>query len=62
MVQYLFWFSFFTKEVRETVYKTEYIEFVNVKARSTSVVKAPNSDRAVEVKTTIAKIRFKNQQ
>lgn len=42
------------------VYKTEYIEFVNIKARSTSVVKAPNSDRGVDVKTTITKIRFKN--
>jgi len=42
------------------VYKTEYIDFVNIKAHSTSVVKAPNSDRGVDVKTTITKIRFKN--
>jgi hypothetical protein len=42
------------------VYKTEYIEFVNIKARSTSVVKAPDSDRGVAIKTTITKIRFKN--
>jgi len=33
---------------------------ITLKAHSTSVVKAPNSDRGVDVKTTITKIRFKN--
>lgn len=42
------------------VYKTEYIEYNTLKAHSTLTVKAPDSDRGVDVKTTITKIRFKN--
>lgn len=43
------------------VYKTAYIEFRNVKARSTQKVKAPDSDRGVDVKASIISVRFKKQ-
>jgi hypothetical protein len=39
------------------IYKTEYVDFVNILPNSKKIIKAPNSDRGTKIRTSIVTVR-----